>query len=279
MPTPQDRIGLGWRPQLAAAILTNLHRIDVVEVIADDYFTAPRRRITALQSLAREVPLLLHGIGLGMASTAPVDEKRLSQMARLLERIRPEAWSEHLAFVRGGGIEIGHLASPPRNTAIIESTLSNVHRATRITGIAPAMENVASFIDPPCSPLSESDFLAAMARQLPAGMLLDLHNIYTNSINFHYDPYALLQTFPLDRVVSIHIAGGRWMGERMLDDHLHDVPHPVYDMLAFVAARTRLPLTVILERDGAYPRIEDLLAQLDLARAAVARGRAHSAAA
>ncbi|MBI4908909.1 MAG: DUF692 domain-containing protein [Acidobacteria bacterium] len=269
-----DRFGLGWRHELAAGILTNLQRIDVVEVIADDYFAASRKRKAALRSLAGEVPLLLHSIGLGMASTVAVEEKRLARMARLIEHVRPESWSEHLAFVRGGGIEIGHLASPPRNANVVESTLANVERATRITGVAPAMENVASFIDPPCSSLTEAAFLASMARSLPAGMLLDLHNIYTNSINFGYDPYVLLETFPLDRVASIHIAGGRWMGRRMLDDHLHDVPDPVYELLAYVASRTARPLTVILERDGAYPRMEDLLAQIDMARAAVARGRA-----
>lgn len=248
-------------------------------MIADDYFAASRKKTDALRALAAEVPVLLHGIALGMASTVGVDEKRLSQMARLMERVRPESWTEHLAFVRGGGVEIGHLASPPRNSALVESTLSNVERARQVTGVSPAMENVASFVDPPCSTLSEAEFLARMARSLPSGLLLDLHNVYTNSINFHYDANVLLDTIPLDRVTSIHIAGGRWMKGRMLDDHLHDVPHPVYQLLEHVAHGTRQPLTVILERDGAYPAIGDLLGQLELARQAVERGRARLVAA
>jgi len=103
-----DRVGLGWRPELAAGILTNLDRIDVVEVIADDYFDSSTRA-RALRTLAAQVPVVLHGISLGMASTVPVEQKRLAKMARLVDRIRPESWSEHLAFVRAGGIEIGHL--------------------------------------------------------------------------------------------------------------------------------------------------------------------------
>ena len=108
-----DRFGLGWRPQLAAGILANLDRIDIVEVIADDYFDAPSKHHRALATLAAQVPIALHGIGMGLASACRADQKRIDAMARLVERIQPESWSEHLAFVRAGEIEIGHLAAVP----------------------------------------------------------------------------------------------------------------------------------------------------------------------
>jgi uncharacterized protein (UPF0276 family) len=273
-----DRFGFGWRSELAAGILSNLDRIDVLEVIADDYFDAARKKLLALCSLARERPVLLHSIGLGMGSTVAVEERRLSRVARLVERIRPEGWSEHLAFVRGGGIEVGHLASPPRNENTLEGALANAGRAYRITGVAPAMENVASLIDPPCSSLSEAQFLSRLATELPGGLLLDLHNVHANAINFGYDARRLLDALPLGRVTTIHIAGGRWMGPRMFDDHLHDVPHPVYELLSYAAARTPQPLTVILERDGSYPAMSELLGQLDRARDAVRLGRSGIAA-
>ncbi len=269
-----DRFGLGWRDDLAAGILSNLHQIDVLEVIADDYFDAPSGKLRILRDLAAQHPLMLHAVSLGMASTIPVEEKRLAQMARLLDKIQPESWSEHLAFVRAGGIEIGHMASPPRNPTSVDATLSNIHRAACRTGMTPAMENVASLIDPPGSILSEAAWLSEVATHSPGGLLLDLHNVYTNSVNFGYDPYALLDTIPLHRMQSIHIAGGKWIGTRILDDHLHDVPDPVYAMLEYVAARAPQPLTVILERDGDYPPIQHLLTQLQRARDAVTAGRA-----
>jgi uncharacterized protein (UPF0276 family) len=269
----QDRFGLGWRDDLAAGILSNLGRIDALEVIADDYFEAPSRRIRALRDLAQQHPVTLHAVSLGLASTIPPDKKRLTQMARLIDRVRPESWSEHLAFVRAGGIEIGHMASPPRNAASIDSTLANMEVATKVTGMAPAMENVASLIDPPGSTITEAAWLSAVAINSSGGLLLDLHNVHTNSVNFGYDPGAFLTTIPLHRVQTIHIAGGKMIGERILDDHLHPVPDPVFDMLSFVAARTTQPLTVILERDGAYPPIAELLTELDRARQAVQQGR------
>ena len=106
-------------------------------------------------------------------------------------------------------------------------------------------------------------------------LLLDLHNVHTNAFNFGFDPYGFLDSLPLDRVGGIHIAGGRPQGSRILDDHLHDVPDPVFGLLEYVAARAPQALTVVLERDGSYPSMDDLLRQLDQARGAMVRGRAN----
>ena len=269
-----DRVGLGWRPELAAGILASLHRVDALEVIADDYFDASSARIQALQSLARQMPVLLHGVALGLASTAPADRKRIESMARLIDKIRPECWSEHLAFVRAGGIEIGHLAAPPRNDNTLSGLCENVRLARRITGSAPAIENIATLIDPPGSTMNEARWITGAIKASGSDLLLDLHNVYTNSINFGFDAYELLAGLPLRNVSTIHIAGGRSIGAgRRLDDHLHETPGAVFALLRWVAARTARPLTVILERDGNYPRMEDLLAELDQARAALKEGR------
>lgn len=273
-----DRFGIGWRPRLAAGILSNLDRLDVVEVIADDYFHAARDQRRALRTLAAQVAVTLHGVSLGLASTVPVEDKRLGQMARLCEEVKPAFWSEHLAFVRGGGIEIGHLAAPPRTEATIEGALANLARAKRIAGAAPQVENVATLIEPPGSDRDEAAWLSAIIRNSESDLLLDLHNLHANASNFNFDAREFIARIPIERVATIHLAGGKWIGpqgaQRLLDDHLHDVPDPVYELLATVAARAPQSLTVILERDGNFPSIESLLAQVDRAHEAVARGRA-----
>lgn len=105
-----------------------------------------------------------------------------------------------------------------------------------------------------------------------------LHNLHANALNFGWDPRELLDRVPAERIAAIHLAGGRWIGEagharRLLDDHRHEVPDPVYDLLREVGRRVPRPLTVILERDGAYPPVGRLLDELDRARAALAEGR------
>ncbi len=273
----QDRFGLGWRKEIAAEILSNLDRIDVVEVISDDYFEASKNERRALKTLSNQVPVTLHGVSLGLASSVPVQKNLLEYTARLCEEIKPDSWSEHLAFVRGGGIEIGHLTAPPRTRETIEGTIANLKTAEKIVGSFPLVENIATLIEPPASTYDEASWVSEILRNSEAGMLLDLHNLYANALNFNFDALEFLDSLPMHQVKSIHLAGGRWVEafdeKRLLDDHLHDVPDPVYDLLTEIGARTSQPLTVILERDGKFPAIEILLDQLDRARVALAKRR------
>jgi uncharacterized protein (UPF0276 family) len=230
-----------------------------------------------LRTLGAQTPITLHGVSLGLASAVPVETRRLDDMARLCDEVAPQFWSEHLAFVRGGGIEIGHLAAPPRTEETIAGALANLARAKQIVGVAPHVENVATLIDPPGSDRDEASWLSPIVRNSESKLLLDLHNLHANALNFNFDAHEFIARIPAERISTIHLAGGKWIGrsgaQRLLDDHLHDVPDPVYELLEAVAARAPQPLTVIIERDGNFPSIESLLAQLDRARAAVARGR------
>jgi uncharacterized protein (UPF0276 family) len=283
MGTYIDRVGIGWRPDLAAGIFENLGEIDLLEVIADDFFAAPARDIRALKSLSSQVPVTLHGIGMGLAASAPVDSRYLDRMARLLDQVRPESWSEHLAFVRAGGIEIGHLAAPPRTPENIDGAAENLFRAERTTGRKPLLENIATLVVPPASSLSESVWISSILNAADCDLLLDLHNVFANGFNHGYDAKDFLSQIPPSRVRAVHIAGGKLISAsdgstRILDDHLHDVPDAVFDLLEESAAISPNPLAVILERDGAYPPMPELLVQIRRARHAVERGRAKRAA-
>ena len=275
-----DRVGLGWRGELAAGILSNLAHIDVLEVIADDYYRASRASMDALCSLARQVPVSLHGVGMGLASTIPAEPRRLQAMARLMQRVQAESWSEHLSFVRAGGVEIGHLAAPPRTPASAAGAVANIALASRIVGSPPLMENIATLVEPPASTLDEAEWLAQIIDGAHVPLLLDLHNLYANAVNGGQDPQALLLRLPLATVGAVHLSGGRWIdepggaGRRLLDDHLHDVPTEVFELLTLLARHAPQPLTVILERDGNYPTFDHVLGQLALACAALRAGRA-----
>lgn len=272
-----DRFGLGWRSELAPGILVHLDEIDIVEVIADDHFDATGVRARALKTLASQVPVTLHGVGIGPATTCGLEMKRVEDFARLIDRVKPDSWSEHLAWVRAGGVEIGHLAAPCRNESTVAATVENLARMTKVVGIPPVMENIATLINPPASPMSEGEWLNAVFRQSDCGLLLDLHNVYANSQNFQFPATKFLDSLPLERVRTIHLAGGKMWEGRLLDDHLHDVPPYVFSLLEHVASKASQPLTVLLERDGKYPRMESLLAELRAARSAVARGRERAA--
>lgn len=261
------RLGLGWRDELGPGILANLDRIGVLEVLAEELFDADASRRRALRFLGREVPLVLHATTLGLASPEPVDAKRLERVGRVIDWLQPELWSEHLAFVRAGGREIGHLAAPPRNDATLEGLARNVEAAARVTGSRPLLENVASLVDPPLSTYGEAEWLHAVLQVTGCDLLLDLHNAHANAVNFGFSAAALVASLPPERIGLVHIAGGRIIERgRVLDDHRHAVPDAVAELLALVPRDA----TVILERDGNYPSVDELLAELRSAAATAA---------
>jgi len=275
----RDRFGLTWHPLLAGAILTHGHRLDIVEVIPEGRFLDSRRARRALRTLAREIPVAIPGVSLGLASAEGVDLARLDAFARLMDDVVPEHWSDHLAFVRAGGVELGHLAAPTRSALTVEATAENLDRAARRVGARPLAENVATLLDPPGSDRSEQAWLLELLEASGSDLLLDLHNLVTNGQNLGYDPLALVDALPAHRIRAIHIAGGTEVeaatGERrLLDDHRHAVPDSVYTLLERVGERVPHAIDVILERDGAFPTFDALLGELDRARAALAAGRA-----
>ena len=275
---PADRVGLGWRGELAASIFESIESIDVLEVIAEDWVHAGRRESAALRELALARPVLLHGVSLGLACCERVDNARLTRLARLVERVRPEAWSEHLAYVRAGGVEIGHLAAPPRTHENVQGAIRNIMRARQAVGTPPILENIATLVDPPGGALDEPAWIRAITGASGAPMLLDLQNLYANALNFGRDPRDLMLAMPLERVSVVHLSGGRWITRatgrpRLLDDHLLDVPDPVYGLLETLAASVPQPLTVIIERDGNFPAFASMLAEIRRAREALSRGR------
>jgi uncharacterized protein len=274
-----DRVGLAWRDELAAQIMLHLDSIDHLEIIAEREWSASRRRIDALRDLARQVPVSLHGVSLGLVTSGGVSEHRLARMARLVERVEPDNWSEHIAFVRAGKFEIGHLAAAPYAPETLAGALRNLDRARQVVGSMPQLENIATLLSPPGSCWSECDFINRVISCAGTGMLLDLHNLYANACNFGQDPFALLDSLPLERIASVHLSGGRWEHGadgrlRLIDDHIHDPPAQVYELLELLAFKTPQSLTVILERDGHYPEFGALLEQLARARGALALGRA-----
>jgi hypothetical protein len=115
--------------------------------------------------------------------------------------------------------------------------VKNVELATRVAGSAPLLENVASLIDPPFSHYGEDAWLVAVLEATGCDLLLDLHNVHANAVNFGFDARDVVRAIPPERIGAVHLAGGRYIeGDRLLDDHLHAVPDPVYELLSEVHA-------------------------------------------
>lgn len=276
-----DKVGIGWRAEYAAQICENvdtLGDIEFLEVIAENYFKSTPSEVDALAAFAREIPMSLHGVSLGLATQGDLAMREVERMARLCEAVQPVFWSEHLSFVRAGGAEIGHLAMPPWTMQSAEAAITNAARAASIVGQAPALENIATLIYPPCSTLAETAWTSLVVSEGQGGMLLDLHNLYTNSVNFGLDYMAMLGELPLRAVRQIHVSGGVEIPApgrttRLMDNHAYDVADPCYEMLEWVAATVDHALIVVIERDDGFPPFAEILDQVRRTKAALRSGR------
>lgn len=271
------RVGLGWRPELGIDIFEKIDDIDILEIVAEHCTDLSTSELKAFSRLSSHVDVVVHGLSLGLASTYPVSRRHLDRIARVIDTIQPESWSEHLAFVRTDSREVGHLAAPPWSDEVVESTINNIAIVSAAIGSKPHLENIATLYKPIGSTLSEQEWTTKIIKRSGSKLLLDLENIYANSRNFGADSIKELQLFPLDDVQYVHIAGGREAtdehGAYFIDDHRHPVSEDVFQLLEHLAAHTRQPLTVILERDGDFPPFEQIAAELSHARNALRRGR------
>ncbi|WP_437969760.1 DUF692 domain-containing protein [Sorangium sp. So ce260] len=258
-------VGIGFRPEIAADLLAAPAAVDFVEVVAEACFSSPAARREAA-AIARIWPVVPHGVKLSLGSASGVDLDRARRLGALCRELAAPVVSEHVAFVRGGGREIGHLTALPYTIEAARVVARNVAAARRaLPDIPLLLENAARTLRFPDDALDEGSFYAEVAARTGCDLLLDVGNVYANAVNAGADPGELVRSYPLDRVAMIHIAGGAREHGFYFDTHAHPVPAPVFALLAAVLARTG-PVPILLERDGDFPPFAALAAELATAR-------------
>ncbi len=264
-------LGIGWRPELALAI-ERREALGFIEVTAenvqlDDIPPALTRMVT------RGVPVIVHGLSLSLGGAERPDPRRLDHLARVAERLRARLVSEHLAFVRADGLEAGHLLPVPRTREALEVIVDNVAWARRLLPFPLALENIATLVEWPGAEMDEASFLAELLGRTDTGLLFDVSNMYANARNAGWDPVSALARLPLDRLAYVHIAGGTMRDDLYHDTHAHPVGAGPLAFLEELCSRIEPP-GVMLERDDAFPRGDELDAELEAIRQAIARGAA-----
>ena len=262
----QAGVGMGWRPELAGGLMTAPQQVDWLEVVAESCM-APgptRREILALSEIWPVVP---HGVKLSLGSADGIELERARRLGRLARELRAPCITEHVAFTRAGGREIGHLTQLPFTRAALAVLARNVDAARRVLPDVPLLlENAAWTLRWPDDELAEGDFYYEVAARTGCRLLLDLGNVYANARNSGTDPLALLRSYPLERIGMIHLAGGSLRGGFYIDTHADPVPAPVLALLA-EALRCCGPLPVLIERDACFPPFAETAAELHTVRA------------
>ncbi|MFL6215660.1 MAG: DUF692 domain-containing protein [Blastocatellia bacterium] len=264
-----SNVGVGWRPELALMI-ERAPEITFIEVVAENILPAdiPRPLLKLKERGAIIVP---HGTGLSLGTAEPLDPKRLAHLARLAEKLDAPMVSEHIAFVRAGGRDSGHLLPLPRTREALDVLTENILAAQAALPVPLALENIATLFEWPGAEMSEVAFITEALERTNTRMLLDVANLYANARNHGWDALDYLDSLPLERLAYVHIAGGIARGHLYHDTHAHGVQAGAIDLLEQLCARVQPP-AVMLERDDHFPAEADLRAELDAIREAIARG-------
>jgi uncharacterized protein (UPF0276 family) len=213
-----------------------------------------------------------HGVGLSLCGGDPPDRKRLRHLARLAETLDAPLVSEHLAFVRAGGIETGHLLPPARTKDMLDVVCANIELAQATLPVPLAVENVAALLAWPNAEMTEAEFIRRVVERTGVLLLLDVANLYTNERNFGFDAREAIEVLPIEQIAYVHIAGGVERAGLYHDTHAHPVSAAALGLLDHLCARGAVP-GVLLEYDRSYPSDTHLCAELDLIRRALERAR------
>lgn len=244
-------VGLGYRVEFAHDPAALRAAVDCIELTVEQYLdTTPERREHIIE-LARSFAVSTHSLELSIGTLDTWDEGYARRVVEFAADVGARWFSDHLCFTRCGTTAIGALAPLYRDK---ETAALIAGRATRLqasAGIPFLLENITSHVDLG-GELTEPEFMAEIVGAAGCGILLDLTNLSINARNHDFDPYAYLETFPLEHVIEVHLAGGTTADGVAYDTHSEQTPPEVWDLLKMVAERADIA-AVIIERDDNVP--------------------------
>ncbi|KAA2253366.1 DUF692 domain-containing protein [Solihabitans fulvus] len=260
-------VGIGWRPEIDLTV-ERLPGVDFVEVVAEN-LRADQLPESLRLLRERGVPVLPHGVTLSLGGAEPVDRQRVAHLASVAQALDAPLVSDHVCFVRAGGLDSGHLMPVPRTRDALDVLVANVRAAQAELPVPLALENVAALLEWPDNELTEGQFLASLVERTDCRLLIDVANLYANARNVRTDPAEFLDAIPLERLAYVHVAGGHEHGGVYHDTHAHPVLPEVLDLLRELRSRVEPP-GVLLERDDNYPTDTELAEELAAIRAVLA---------
>ncbi|WP_214411213.1 DUF692 domain-containing protein [Sphaerisporangium fuscum] len=248
--------GLGYRRELRDHILRAAGRIDVLEIVTEQFMDAEGE----LEELADHFPVIPHGVGLSLGTVGPLDRDYLSRVKRVCDLIDAPYYSEHLAITRAPGIDIGHLSPVWFVEDQLRTVVDNIAAVQDFLGRPLVVENISYLLEIPYATMSQGEFFHRMVEATGCGVLLDVANVHINSCNHGFSAEAFLDSMPLHAVVQIHLAGGFLDGDVYIDGHCARVNEPTWKLLEVLAERVPVRVS-ILEQDADFP--DELTPMLD----------------
>jgi hypothetical protein len=257
--------GLGLRAQHYADILNGEPEIDWFEAISENYMVPGGQPLKMLDRIRARYPIVLHGVSLSIASTAPVDRQYLADLKALVDRIEPVFVSDHLCWTGVHGINLHDLLPIPYTQEALDHVVSRVQYVQDYLKRPLVLENVSSYVQFRHSEMPEWEFISEMTRRTGCWLLFDVNNVFVSAFNHDYSAEDFIAGIPEDRVVQFHLAGHEHATSHIVDTHDAMVCDEVWDLYR-AALRRFGPVSTIIERDDHIPPLAEMVEELGKAR-------------
>ncbi len=258
---PVTGAGLGLRRSLLEVLKSADDAVDFMEVAPENWINVGGRFGRQLREYTERFPLLCHGLSLSIAGPAELDWELLKNIKQFMHDHQVRCYSEHLSYCSDDG-HLYDLLPIPFTGDAVRFVAKRIRQVQDFLEQPMAIENI-SYYAAPQQELSEIDFICAVLEEANCDLLLDVNNIYVNSINHGYDAEEFLAALPGDRIAYGHIAGHFVEAEDLLiDTHGADVIDPVWRLLDSAYQHFGV-FPTLLERDFNLPPVNELLAEVN----------------
>jgi uncharacterized protein (UPF0276 family) len=262
---PTRGFGAGLRAEHYGDVLEGCPKVDWFEAISENYMDTGGRPLAVLESVRRDYPIALHGVGLSIGSVDPLNERYLERLSALVGRIDPALVTDHLCWTSVDGRALFDLLPLPYTDEALTHVVSRVRRVQDTLDRRILLENPSTYIEYRASMIPEHEFLAAVAEESDCGILLDVNNVYVGATNHGFDPRAYIDAIPVARVGQIHLAGHTDTGSYLFDTHSAPVADAVWELYAH-AVRRFGAVSTLVEWDAEIPPLARLCEEVDRAR-------------
>lgn len=262
---PVEGAGFGFRRCMSETLKTvEAGAFDFLEIAPENWMGLGGRFGKAFRQYTEQHPFIAHGLSLSIGGPTPLDMKFLTRLKLFMKEHNIRSYSEHLSYCSDDG-HLYDLMPIPFTGEAVKYVAQRIRQVQDVLEQKIAMENV-SFYGAPGSEMTEQEFLLAVLDEADCDLLLDVNNIYVNSVNHRYDAVEFLKAMPAERIMYLHIAGHYTEADDLIvDTHGASVVDPVWSLLQQAYSEFGL-LPTLLERDFNIPPLPELLEEVEQVR-------------
>lgn len=261
--------GLGLKRELLPQLMQRhddplLSNLQFLEIAPENWIASGGKYAAELDWLSQHYPMVCHGLCLSLGGPDPLNIDFLKQVKQFLHDFEIPLYTEHLSYC--SDISNGYiydLLPIPFTQEAVKYVAQRIRQTQDVLQQRIAVENASFYVAAPISEMDEISFLNAVLTEADCDLHLDINNVYVNSVNFGFDPYAFLNKLPAERIVYGHIAGHLQVEPTLLvDTHGEAVIDPVWQLLVYAYSKVGV-FPTLLERDSHIPPLAHLMQEVD----------------